>query len=64
MFGLSPIHLVALVAVVLLVFGRKGKVSDIMGDIGGGFKAFHHGLSDAEEVKKELVKLPLSEKTK
>ena len=61
MFGLSPTHLVVLVCVIALVFGRKGKISDIMGDIGRGFSSLRKGLSEnidaASEIKKDLDKI-------
>lgn len=46
MAGLSIWHLLILGAVVLLLFGGKGKISDIMGDIAQGIKSFKKGLSD------------------
>ncbi len=48
MAGLSIWHLLILGAVVLLLFGGKGKISDIMGDIAQGIKSFKKGLSDEE----------------
>lgn len=46
MGGLSPLHLLLLGAVVLLVFGGKGKISELMGDFAKGIKSFKKGLSD------------------
>jgi sec-independent protein translocase protein TatA len=49
-------HWVLLLVVVLVVFGGKGKVSDLMGDVAKGIKSFKKGLADdpaeanAEEV--------------
>jgi sec-independent protein translocase protein TatA len=49
-------HWVLLLIVVLVVFGGKGKVSDLMGDVAKGIKSFKKGLADdpaeanAEEV--------------
>lgn len=51
--GLSPWHIIVLIIVVALVFGRKGKISSIMEDIGGGFRALRKGLSDVEDSAKE-----------
>jgi sec-independent protein translocase protein TatA len=56
MFGLSTTHMIVLVAVVVLLFGTKGKISEIMGDFGGGFKAFRRGLKDADEAADEVSK--------
>lgn len=46
MGSLSPLHLLLLLAVGLLLFGGKGKISDIMGDVAKGIKSFKKGLSD------------------
>ncbi len=46
MGGLSLPHLLLLGAVVLILFGGKGKISEIMGDIAKGIKSFKKGLSD------------------
>jgi len=46
--GLSIWHILIVGAVVLLLFGGKGKISDIMGDAAKGIKAFKKGLSDDE----------------
>jgi sec-independent protein translocase protein TatA len=36
-------------AVVLLLFGGRGKISSIMGDFGKGLKSFKKGMKDEEE---------------
>lgn len=48
MGGLSIWHLLILGAVVLLLFGGKGKISDIMGDVAKGIKSFKKGLADED----------------
>ncbi len=48
MGGLSLFHWLLVGAVVLILFGGKGKISDIMGDVAKGVKAFKKGLSDDE----------------
>jgi sec-independent protein translocase protein TatA len=53
MFGLSPLHWIIVLVVVLLLFGR-GRISDVMGDFGKGISSFKKGMADAEreaEVK-------------
>jgi len=52
-------HWVLLLVVVLVVFGGKGKVSDLMGDVAKGIKSFKKGLADdpAEEVAEEVKTL-------
>ena len=36
-------------AVALLLFGGKGKISDIMGDVAKGMKSFKKGMADDDE---------------
>ena len=48
MGGLSIWHWIIVGAVVLIVFGGKGKISDIMGDVAKGIKSFKKGLSEDE----------------
>jgi sec-independent protein translocase protein TatA len=43
--GLSTTHLLMLVAVVVLLFGRN-KISELMGDVGKGIKSFKKGIAD------------------
>jgi sec-independent protein translocase protein TatA len=37
-------------AVALLLFGGKGKISDLMGDVAKGVKSFKKGLADDDEA--------------
>ena len=53
MGGLSIWHWIIVGAVVLIVFGGKGKISDIMGDVAKGIKSFKKGLAE-ESDKPEL----------
>jgi sec-independent protein translocase protein TatA len=43
-------HWIIVIAVVLLLFGR-GKISELMGDVAQGIKAFKKGMSDDEVAK-------------
>jgi sec-independent protein translocase protein TatA len=54
MGSLSIWHWLVVGAVLLLVFGGRGKISDMMGDVAKGIKAFKKGMSDedAEAVPK------------
>lgn len=45
--GLSATHLLLLLVVVVLLFGRN-KISDLMGDVAKGIKSFKKGLSEDE----------------
>jgi sec-independent protein translocase protein TatA len=44
-------HWMLFIAVALLLFGGKGKISDIMGDVAKGVKSFKKGMSDDDEEK-------------
>ena len=48
MGSLSIWHWIVVIAVVLLLFGR-GKISELMGDVAQGIKAFKKGMSDDED---------------
>ncbi len=49
MGGLSIWHILAIAAVALLLFGGRGRVSDIMGDFAKGIRNFRKGLSDDDD---------------
>ncbi len=51
MGSLSIWHWIIVGAVVLLIFGGKGKISDIMGDMAKGIKSFKKGLSDDDSAE-------------
>ena len=44
-------HWLIVIILVLLLFG-KGRISDMMGDLGKGLKSFKQGMSDEEEQKR------------
>jgi sec-independent protein translocase protein TatA len=46
-------------AVALLLFGGKGKISDIMGDVAKGIKSFKKGMSD-DDVEDAKAATPTS----
>lgn len=60
MGGLSIWHLLLIAVVVLVLFGGKGKLSDIMGDFAKGIKSFKKGMSDEDESAKAK---PVEDKT-
>lgn len=39
---------VIVLAIVLLLFGGRGKISSLMGDFGKGLKSFKKGMKDSE----------------
>jgi len=47
--GLGVMHWVILGAVTLALFGGRGKISSIMGDVATGIKSFKKGLHDDDE---------------
>jgi sec-independent protein translocase protein TatA len=51
MGSLSIWHWIIVIAVVLLLFGR-GKISELMGDVAQGIKAFKKGMSEDETTAK------------
>ena len=44
-------HLLIVLAVVLVLFGGRGKISQIMGDFAKGINAFKQGLKEDEKTK-------------
>jgi sec-independent protein translocase protein TatA len=48
MGGLSLWHWIVIIAVVAVLFGGKGKISNLMGDFAKGIKAFKAGMKDDE----------------
>jgi sec-independent protein translocase protein TatA len=47
----SWIHWVLVGAVVLLLFGGRGKISELMGDFAKGIKSFKKGMSEDEKAE-------------
>ena len=48
--GMSSIwHWLIVLAVVLVLFGGKGKISGLMGDFGKGLKSFKKGMKEDDE---------------
>ena len=47
MGGLSLWHWLVVIILVLLLFG-KGRISDMMGDLGKGLKSFKQGMAEDE----------------
>ena len=48
MGSLSIWHILILVVVAVLLFGGRGKISDLMGDVAKGIKSFRQGLNEPE----------------
>ncbi len=59
MGSIGPLQLVLVVIVALLVFGGRGRISNIMGDMAKGIRSFRQGLKDdeaGEDAKPEASK--------
>jgi len=54
--GLSWQHILLLMIVALLLFGGRGKISGLMGDVASGIKAFKKGMSEDDTEKSETAK--------
>ncbi len=51
-------HWIILGVIVLVVFGGKGKISDLMGDVAKGIKSFKKGMQDDDEPAKPTASVP------
>ena len=49
MGSMSVWHWILVLAVGLLLFGGRGKISELMGDFAKGIKAFKSGMKEPEE---------------
>ena len=58
MGSIGPLQIVLVIVVALLLFGGRGRISSIMGDMAKGVRSFRKGLNDEDEdeqkKKKEL----------
>ena len=57
MGSMSVWHWILVLAVGLLLFGGRGKISDLMGDFAKGIKSFKKGLSEDETAATEPAKV-------
>jgi sec-independent protein translocase protein TatA len=63
MGSLSIWHWLIVGAVLLLVFGGRGKVSDLMGDVAKGIKSFKKGMADEDDTAETTPKTDAPMKT-
>ena len=49
-------HWLIVLAVVLVLFGGRGKISSLMGDFGKGLKSFKKSMKDEEEPASDSAK--------
>lgn len=57
-------QILIIVVVVLILFGGRGKISSIMGDLGKGIRSFKKGMDDEEAAKLESSETKEKEDTK
>ncbi len=53
MGGLSIWHWLLVIAVIAVLFGGRGKLTNVMGDFAKGIKAFKQGMRDDETAQSE-----------
>ncbi|RNJ50319.1 twin-arginine translocase TatA/TatE family subunit [Methylocystis hirsuta] len=58
MGGLSIWHWIIVGAVVFILFGSKFKISDVMGDVAKGIKAFKKGMSEDDVAADDVKETP------
>ncbi len=63
MGSMSVWHWILVLAVGLLLFGGRGKVSELMGDFAKGIKSFKKGLAEDEKAEPEPPAKPDQMKT-
>jgi len=49
-------HWILLGAIILLLFGGRGKISELMGDFAQGIKSFKKGMQDDEPARRDDAK--------
>jgi sec-independent protein translocase protein TatA len=54
MGGFSAFHWLILIAVIALLFGGRGKISGIMGDVAHGIRNFREGLKDPNDQQRTI----------
>jgi sec-independent protein translocase protein TatA len=57
MGSLSWVHWLLVIVVFLLLFGGRGKISELMGDFASGIKAFKKGMSEDETARTDSPKI-------
>lgn len=66
--ALGPYQILIILVLVVLLFGGRGKISAIMGDMGKGITSFKKGLKDeveeAKDVAEEAIDVTPKEKSK
>jgi sec-independent protein translocase protein TatA len=55
MGALSIWHILILAVVAVLLFGGRGKISDLMGDFAKGIRSFRKGLNEPDEEERRTI---------
>ncbi|MEL7546874.1 MAG: twin-arginine translocase TatA/TatE family subunit [Pseudomonadota bacterium] len=55
MGAIGPLQLVLIAIVALLLFGGRGRISSIMGDMAKGIRSFRTGLKDESDDEQKPV---------
>ncbi len=52
---MSPIHWIIVLVIVLILFGGRGKIPALMGDMAKGIKAFKSGMKEEDETPAKAI---------
>ncbi len=47
---LGPLEIIVILAILLLLFGGRGKISAMMSDMAKGIRSFRKGMKEGDEV--------------
>jgi sec-independent protein translocase protein TatA len=61
MGSFGPLHWILLIAVALILFGGRGKISDLMGDFAKGIKSFKKGMAEEETPPTKTINVERGE---
>jgi len=64
MGSMSIWHWLVVGVIVLILFGGRGKISELMGDVARGIKSFRKGLSEDEKPIEQTQKDAEKERVK
>jgi sec-independent protein translocase protein TatA len=64
MGAMSIWHILILALVALVLFGGRGKISDLMGDFGKGINSFKKGLSEHDKEDPKVINAEARDKDK
>jgi len=59
MGSMSWVHWLIVIAVFLLLFGGRGKISELMGDVAQGIKSFKKGMAEDDTAKTDSQSEPV-----